>query len=296
MFFEHTMDDLLERELREMEDRVTKELWSSYAELSITMKTDGSVSSLLQRIKGKVFPVSKYFMFRAYEKLKGELVKSLKAAAEAADNPAMRGWAFELEQIHIVTKQLETARFVANNDGSLCIPVSKDSIVTYNGKRLTGDTNKTKLLVKCTKWNQGCFDLAFVFDDHLVSANFTISHRHSLKVRYIRYLKRALEAKGRKITKVTHVGVLDDAATLEKFMFTGAEVVGHGNGQPLYTIKTRAGLEFVEPDLGMHNPGGSESRTPQLGKTLGTVKIFANRRSDRKNPKKQKVERPADKE
>ena len=37
--------------------------------------------------------------------MKGQLVETLKAAAEAAENPAMKGWAYEMEQLDIITDQ-----------------------------------------------------------------------------------------------------------------------------------------------------------------------------------------------
>ena len=61
----------------------------SFAALTIISCTVEHVSSLLQKVDGCVFPVSKYFLLICYEKCKRQLVKSLEAAAEATTNLAI---------------------------------------------------------------------------------------------------------------------------------------------------------------------------------------------------------------
>lgn len=72
-------------------------------------------------------------------------------------------------------------------------------------------------MIKCAKWNQGCFDIAFVIEDHLITVNFTICASHSLKIWFIRELKESLEAAVRPISRITHVAVVNDSDTLSEF-------------------------------------------------------------------------------
>jgi hypothetical protein len=293
LFFDHSLIDLLETELKSLENRVSNEMWTEFAELSIGYKTPSSVSTLLQKIGQEVFPVSKYFMFLGYQKRKSQLVMALKAAARAADNPAMKGWAFELEQIDIVTTKAEISHSVSNDDGSLVLPV-QNAFVEYDGALLTGDTESQAFVIFCKKWNQGCFDLAFVFGDELVTTNFTISAEHSLKVWYIRDLKIALKKNGREVTKVTHLAVLDAVSTFERFKFKEATGTGFDNGKnpALYKIRTAAATKFARPTVlphyhvqtvdGKSDQDAVNPITAKLGKELEKIGIFPNRQGERK--------------
>ena len=62
----------------------------------------------MQQFERKASPVSKYVLFRAYDKCKSELVNSVKAVAHASDNPTLKGWAFELQQIDLIRLALES--------------------------------------------------------------------------------------------------------------------------------------------------------------------------------------------
>lgn len=290
LMFDFTMEDLLKKnegELDKLEQRVTQEEWASFATLTISSRTIGSVSSLLQRIGGRVFPVSKYFLLIGYEKCKGQLVKALKAAAEAAENAAMKGWAFEMEQLDIISDQMVTSRSVLNGDGSLVLPVTNNAVV-YDGCHLTGDTSRACFVIKCSKWNQGCFDSAFVFDNQLVTTNFTISVSHSLKVLYIRLLKMALENAKKIITSVTHLAIVADEATCNSYRFDSPEDAGYDNGVPLFELKLARATKFEKPRSvpelvsSSSTPDKNTEAVPKLGFEFDSVEIFADRKGMRK--------------
>jgi hypothetical protein len=198
----------------------------------------------------------------------------------------MQGWAFKLGQINIVSDQAESLDRVSNDDGSLVLPVQK-SFVNYDGNQLSGDMDKRILVFLCTRWNQGCFDLAFVFGSELVTANFTISAEHSLNIWFIRDLKDALERGGRTIDKVTHLIVVDTAATSENFKFKDVSGTGSGTGKPLYTIKTAVATQFVSRGVspiqtmqavdGTSYQGDTSPVVARLGRELNQIFVYQNR-------------------
>jgi len=164
LFFDYSLETLLTAELEKMESRVTEEEWANFTTLQIGSRTHNNVSSILQKIGKAVLPVSKYFALAGYKRQKEKLVKALATAADVSENPAIRGWAFELEQYHIVRDHVENRlSFVSSKDQKLCIPIGEET-VDFECSSLKGDTSKSKFLILCTKWNQGCFDMAFVFD------------------------------------------------------------------------------------------------------------------------------------
>lgn len=279
---EYTMEDLRGKGgvLLELENRVPQQEWESYASLTINSRTATSVSSLLQKIGGRVFPVSKYFLLIAYEKCKGKLVRALKSAAELAGNPAMKGWAFEIEQLDILSDQMASSKFVVNGNGMIALPVT-DKAVIYDGCNLTGNTSRDCFVIKCSKWNQGCFDSAFFFDNHLVTANFTISDSHSVKVRYISMLKVALESLEKEIKSVTHLGIIPDEATCRRFNFESPEDAGYDNGNRLFKLNLARGTKFETP----HPSRQLDKLKPRLGSALDSIEIFSSRQSPRKRYK-----------
>jgi hypothetical protein len=106
-------------------------------------------------------------------------VKAVKAAAVWSKNPAMKGWAFELEQIELIHMSFESnlsrqnmwtrwwwtwwdqehRRFITNKQGLSFRP---DSEIEFDEENLTtiGDV-QDGTIIWCLKWNQGCFDVAF---------------------------------------------------------------------------------------------------------------------------------------
>ena len=247
------------------------------------------MSSLLQRLNGKVFPVSKYFLYEAHRACREELVSSLKVAAEASNNPAMKGWAFELEQLEIVAAEMESRNSVTNSvtPPTLVVPIS-NTWVEYDGNQIKGEPSGDVFSIRCTMWNQGCFDLAFYFHGHLLTVNFTISTSHSLKVQYLKCLKHALEVAHKTVNNVTHISVVPDGGTCESFTFDKPEGNGYEQGMLLFTIQVGCSFKLVAPNamnLGALSTSSHDSldAVPKLEmKKLDRVGVFESRKSDRK--------------
>jgi hypothetical protein len=151
LMFDYTLNNLLEEGtgvLAKLADQVDQSMWESFASLQIGASKETSVSSLLQRIDGKTFPVSKYFLYLGYKHCKEKLIRALRTAADQADNPAMKGWAFELEQLAVVSEGIKNSNFVSSG-GGLVIPVASHN-VEYDGTKLTGDTTGDTFVIMCT--------------------------------------------------------------------------------------------------------------------------------------------------
>ena len=124
------MFEFLHSELRSFLDRccsvVPNAEWKYFAEETVSPSTPTAVNTLLQRFGNKISPVSKYVLFKAYEKCKTELVQSLAAVARSSNNPALKGWAFELEQIDLIRLSLESnpqhPEYITNNKGLIFRP------------------------------------------------------------------------------------------------------------------------------------------------------------------------------
>ena len=296
-FFEYSMEELFEH-LVKLVSRVDQKDWPSFASLTIQTRTVISVSAMMQCLNGKIFPVSRYIMYVAYTHCKEELVHKMKAVAYESDNPVMKGWAFELEQLHIVFHQVEAGCPVSNSDKNLLLPVTKGAVVVYDGKTLVDSNPEKKILVensnepfliKCSKWNQGCFDIAFVIGKHLITVNFTICASHSLKVWFIRELKESLKDANRSVNSITHVAVVNDSDTLNEFQFGEAEGCGYNGGHRLYTIKTARAMKLVKPDMAelgtAENTETSISLDAKFGEQMLEFGVFVNRSSGRKKRK-----------
>ena len=65
--------------------------WEYFAQGSVAQGTPSSVNTLMQQFGLIASPVSKYVLFKAYEKCKSKLVSTVRAAAEESNNPALRG-------------------------------------------------------------------------------------------------------------------------------------------------------------------------------------------------------------
>ncbi|KAL3930925.1 MAG: hypothetical protein SGBAC_011550 [Bacillariaceae sp.] len=142
------LSDIFPKPLQQM----SKTLWQEFTGLSIGVSSGSTVSSLMQVLVSNdmqtepylVFPVSKYILYKAYDKCRKELVISLKAAALHASNPALHCWAFELDQIEFINNAIEQKDYSAKNgSGTLEIPIH-ETIVTYDNKSLSGATEATK--------------------------------------------------------------------------------------------------------------------------------------------------------
>jgi len=190
--------------------------WASFATSSVSSGTSSSVNTLMQQFDKMCTPVSKYVLFYAYDKCKTELVKSVRAAAEAVNNPSLKGWAFELEQMDLIRLSLESVQadmnplFITNEVGLSFCPCAA---IDFDGETIrkikTAENEKYCTIIWCLKWNQGCFDTAFLQNSTLVTLQFTVSEKHSFKPKYIRRLRDALQEKGVVVDNCVHVGVAE---------------------------------------------------------------------------------------
>ena len=144
-------------------------------------------------------------------------MSTVRAAAEESNNPALRGWAFELEQIDLIRLLLESAQeipeYITNNDGLVFSP---NSSFTYDEKTLKKERvgvegREGAFIIWCMKWNQGCYDVAFLQGGTLVTMQFTVSEKHSLKPKFIRKLRAALKSHGLAVDTCLHLGVTESA-------------------------------------------------------------------------------------
>ena len=194
---------------------VSNDQWEYFAQGNVASSTPWAVSTLMQQFKRKAMPVSKYILLKAYERCQSQLVESMAALAKDCGNPAIEGWAFELEQIDLIRLGFRSSSPVVDfvdyitNDQGLSFRPSEQ--VTFDGQKLKDDANVSQdgTVIWCQKWNQGCFDVAFFFNSVLVTLQFTVSSSHSLKPVYIRRLRDALLTKDPSLepSRCVHIGV-----------------------------------------------------------------------------------------
>jgi hypothetical protein len=94
----------------------------------------------------------------------------------------------------------------------------------FDGALMTSGVVQDETVIWCLKWNQGCFDVAFYQKGTLITLQFTVSEKHSLKLVYVRKLRAALEQMGVSLNKCVHVGVREKDWT--EFQFEEAEGQG----------------------------------------------------------------------
>lgn len=238
----------LDKRLNNVEDKD----WASFARSSVSSGTSSSVNTLMQQFEEKCTPVSKYVLFCAYDKCKTKLVKSVRAAADAVNNPSLKGWAFELEQIDLIRLSLESVEanpsFITNNMGLSFRP---HAAIDFDGKTIKtiGTAGNDGTVIWCLKWNQGCFDTAFFQNSTLVTLQFTVSKEHTFKPKYIRWLRDAMSKNGVVVDKFLHVGVAD----VNDFQFD-VDTAGIGRpdntNEPEFTIKAYHSRPLVKQAAG----------------------------------------------
>lgn len=283
LMFDRTIVKLTSETLPKALNRMESGFWTQYAQLKITEGTESAVNTLMQVIPsptdptGQAFPVSKYVLNQAYKECGDELVKNVKAAAEMTNNPALKGWAFELDQIDVVEKAMEPGRIVANSGGEKATVPS--ATLSFDGISLSGLVPaNTDIVIRCAKWNQGCFDIAFYQNGVLVTMQFTVSEKHSMKIEYIRHLIKALEEKGANVLTLTvthHIFVFEEEQEPSTFQFT-YEGEGYADGEPNLSIKIGKSKK-----LSVADDDGGAGAIATLGLTPETVKCYGNRRSKR---------------
>mmetsp|Transcript_36219 Transcript_36219/g.51236 ORF Transcript_36219/g.51236 Transcript_36219/m.51236 type:complete len:158 (+) Transcript_36219:130-603(+) len=124
---------MFEFELSKLKDEIYRRFQSVgennrkyFANGAVSPSAPSSVNSLMQQFRTQASPLSKYVLFLAYEHCKSDLVDSVKAAASNSNNPALKGWAFELEQIDFIRLSLESPEenplWITNDTGLLFYP------------------------------------------------------------------------------------------------------------------------------------------------------------------------------
>eukprot|EP00543_Licmophora_paradoxa_P005022 CAMPEP_0202444158 /NCGR_PEP_ID=MMETSP1360-20130828/3297_1 /ASSEMBLY_ACC=CAM_ASM_000848 /TAXON_ID=515479 /ORGANISM="Licmophora paradoxa, Strain CCMP2313" /LENGTH=616 /DNA_ID=CAMNT_0049060079 /DNA_START=720 /DNA_END=2571 /DNA_ORIENTATION=+ len=267
-------------------DRMTVNDWKAFAQLNISSSTPASVSSGMQRIGAQYIPVSEYFLHLAHQRCKAELTKSVRAAADESNNPALKGWAFELEQLDVIEHMIETdAKVLVSEDDAFRLPVPSESI-TYDGIRFKSNPQGNAFTVWCSRWNQGCFDVAFYNASKLITLNFTISSTNSLKLNPLRDLVSALQVSGKSVTSVSHIAIVENKANCNDFKFDGAEGGGKIVEQSLFSVET-ARSQKLKATISAHLQSHVESKPPTYGHPLKTVTVYPRERT---SPRKRKKE------
>ena len=215
-------------------------------------------------------------MLIAYERCADILVESVKSAAEKTKNRVLQGWAFELSQIHLIRCAIEMEKRVVNAKGTVVLPTSTAK-VTYNGQSVDGEVSGDTFVIECTKRNQGCFDIAFYVKDVLVTVQFTVSSKHSLKTAFIRLLKSALENKGKAVKSITHIAIVEDPKKAAAFNFD-AERNGHeSSGEVEFTVHLARSTKLIEQSQ-IH---GTQSNNVELtiDDSAEEIHVYSERRS-----------------
>lgn len=224
------MDELIgsdtsQGELEKLCNKLSED-WTTFAQLPIPCYTTNVVSSAMQLINGQYLPISEYFLHVAHKRCKNKLTASVRAAADRSNTPALKGWAFELEQLDVIEKAIHTpSRIIESEDGTFSLPLTSGDMVTYDGSTM-GNITGEAFTIDCVKWNQGCFDVAFYVKPDLYTVSFTVSESLSFKVTLLRDLKDALEKSNATVSRVTHVAVVKEKDKCDVFAFGSAEGVG----------------------------------------------------------------------
>ena len=191
--FDYTFDELITSEnnspsvFEQLAGRMSSNDWESFAQLNISDASPSSVSSVMQLIDGRYVPVSEYILRMAHTKCKAQLTASVRAAAVASNNPALRGWAFELEQLDVIEDIMKAAepRMLVSQDKAIMIPIDSAE-TTYDGTTIVS-TNSDAFTIWCSKRNQGTFDVALYRDTNLTTINFTVAQTHTLKIAHLEF-------------------------------------------------------------------------------------------------------------
>lgn len=184
--------------------------WQYFAQNAVASGTPSAVNTLMQQFGLQCSPLSKYVLIHAYNVCREQLVMSVRGAAVSSGNPTLMGWAFELEQIHLIRTSLNSKdpdiKYVTNGNGWSFRPTLE---VEFDERDFQSYTRApgSSIVIWCLKWNQGCFDVACFMNKTLITVQFTVSGKRSLKPQYIRQLCQALLDKKETVDQVLHVGV-----------------------------------------------------------------------------------------
>ena len=213
--------------------------------------------------------MSKYVLLRAYSVCRNELTNAVALVADATDNPALSGWAFELQKRDLIRSALEanrnrsffrlaTATAVKNNK----LTFSPKAEATFDGTAIIENKLVSGTVIWCSKFNQGLYDAAFYFGKTLVTLQFTVADNHSLKLEHLRLLRNALVQKRVKFNRIVHLGIVkkEMASQFEFDRATGEAPTTRANPRVFKVqVDTSEELEIEPFHLlgGMVRPGGN---------------------------------------
>jgi len=279
--FENTTSDVQEV-LADLVSELKKEDWDAFASAKLSQQASSSVNSLMQQFNGFTTAVSRYVLFEAFDRVEDRLVGAVQAAAINSGNPALKGWAFELQQLHTIKTVLRNnsvdnclLKSLKSNEG-LCFQPVKGGEAKFDGNELLmspGVVLNSGTLIWCMKWNQGCYDVAFFKGNTLLTLQFTVSGAHSLKLQYIEALKDEIERKRFEVETFIHVGVVggDDANAFNEFRFQDAEGGGRSKRVLDFTVRTYKSSALISSD-------GEEQEECLTATHLGDEQVYTKKR------------------
>jgi len=126
----------------------------------------------------------------------------------------------------------DTSRHIRTEDGIQFKPQNNASYdgeflkvpETVEGVQLEGVT-----VIWCLKWNQGCL----YYNEMLITLQFTVSNKHSLKLEYVKKLRAVLMENGLTVKQVVHCFILKN------------DVQGFKNETPTRNGKNGCVVDFV---------------------------------------------------
>lgn len=94
-------------------------------------------------------------------------------------------------------------------------------LVKYDGNELT-EKVKSRSVIQCDVWNQGCFDVAFFFGTTLVTIKVTTAKSHLFRLKFVTDLRNALLSNGVTVNDLVYVVIVPDS-NLEGFKLKQAD-------------------------------------------------------------------------
>jgi len=193
----------------------------------------------------------------------------VRAVAESTGNPALKGWVFVLEQLDVIEQRIQTdTGILVSEDETIVLPISSGEMTTYDGSEMR-NISSDAFTIWCSGWNQGCFDVAFYDKSSLITMNFTVSDRHSLKIDSVLDLKDALESSGKPVSSLNHIAVVEEKAQCDRFGFDAIEGVDKSVEQTLFFIHTARSQKLTAKiDRGL------ETLPSKYGSALRTIQVY----------------------
>jgi hypothetical protein len=265
--FNYTVEQLKE-ELSQLVEQMSETDWTAFKSSAIPSGTSDAVNSLMQRFTGsnrigKCTAVSRYILMQAYEQCGSDMIKAVTIAAEQTSNPALKGWAFELQQLEVIKKVLNTELETTSVVSDKIFTFRPSYEAHYDGENLRWKHSQAGVtVIWCMLWNQGCFDVAIYFDDGtLVTIQFTIAKEHSLKLEYVTALRKALKDSNHAVNRAFHIGVRDEgdlkfkSPTGTGFVYNTFDFEVNVRASPklVYTEGQKAPLHLVFPEGGTNH-------------------------------------------